>query len=119
MMKRIIGAGLLLALAACGSKLEPEFHALPGMNNYVMIIPEGTDPASLPALAKAHCGTAAQCSVYGWRDKTSAPTALPMTDRELASELFAYDINRTSGLDRALWNCKVYPRNDKSECLAS
>jgi hypothetical protein len=107
----------VLALAGCGSG-APEFRSMRGLNNYAMIVTNGTDPASLPELAKAKCGQVDQCSVYAWRDAASAATALPMTDRDVAAEVFSYSINRNSGFEQALWNCRVYPPPSKAECLS-
>lgn len=113
---------LLLAVTSCGEAgpPKPEFRELPGRDNYVMIVDPAVDVATYPALAKEHCGTAQQCTVLGWNDAAKAATALPMTDLEAASQVFSYSVNRISGHEQSLWNCKVYPRPAKgSECMAT
>jgi hypothetical protein len=110
--------GLVLALAACGGSSSPEFRQMPGQSVYAMIVPKGADPATLPALAKGQCGTAPQCNVYGWPEGAAA-AALPMTDQEAAALLFSYSLNRSTGYEQAVWNCRVYPRRDRAECMAS
>lgn len=95
----------------------PEIRAMPGLNNFAMIIPPAADPAKLPLQAKQHCGEEAVCSVFGWASEFDAARAFPMTDREAAAMLFSYGINRKTGHERVLWNCERYPRADKAECL--
>lgn len=117
--------GCLVLLAIVGvvwlysamAPAKPEFRSMKGLNYFAMIVPEGTDPGTFPALAKERCGEADICSVYAWPDDASAARALPMTDREVSTRLFAYDINRNSGLEQSLWNCRIYPRANKEDCL--
>ena len=115
-MKPAVPIAFAALLAGCG-QAAPDFRALPGQGNFAMVVARGADPASFPALAKAKCGAAVRCSVFAWDDAASAATALPMTDREIKSEVFAYALNRDSGFERSLWNCTVTPRANREECL--
>jgi hypothetical protein len=54
-----------------------------------------------------------------WTDSTKAAASLPMSDAEAASEVFSYSLNRQSGEERSLWNCKVTPRPNRDECMAA
>lgn len=96
---------------------EPEFIQLKGENVYVMIIPAGVDPAKLKPWAKDRCGEVEFCKVFGWTDRASAARALPMTDAELEAQAFSYGVNRFTGYERALWDCKRFPQADKASCL--
>ena len=121
-------AAALLLLSACGSNepesptgaaaSEPEFRELPGMNNWVMIIPSTLAADQWRAAARAKCGAAEFCQVFGWTDPAEAAQALPMTDRELKAQAFSLSINRTSGNDQTLFDCTRFPRDDRSECGA-
>jgi hypothetical protein len=103
--------------AACSGKPAPEFRKLPGLNNYAMIVPTDVAADDLPAIAKEHCGSASHCDVFAWADEAAAARALPMTDREMEALRFHYAVNRDTGFEQLLWNCKVYPRHNSEECL--
>jgi hypothetical protein len=106
-----------MAIAGCGQADKADFRRLGGTGNYVMVVAKGSDPASWPALAKAKCGEAQQCTVLAWDDPAKAATALPLTDPEAAAQVFNYSLNRLTGLERPLWNCRAYPRANRAECM--
>lgn len=106
-----------LFLAGCGAGGEPEFENLGGLGNHAMILPDGANPADLPGWAKDRCGAASQCSIYAWADRAQAARAVPLTDAEVASLAFRYDVNRTTGFERALWDCERFARPDRADCL--
>lgn len=85
--------------------------------DYTLTIPAGLDPTTLPGIAKEQCGTRSHCSVYGWTDRAQTARALPLTDPEFAALAFRYDLNRTTGFERSLWDCKRFPQADKATCL--
>lgn len=114
----------VLALAACDGQVaepnapEPEFRSLPGLNNWAMIIPADLPSDEWRAAARDQCGSADFCGVYGWANPTDAAQSLPMTDREVAAQIFAYSVNRTTGFEQALFDCtRVEPEN-RDECGA-
>lgn len=120
MIRTVVVLAALAALAGCSGEAEPEveFRRLQGLGNYAMIVSKDVDPAILPRLAKEQCGVDTHCSVFAWADSSKAATGFPLTDAEVASQVFSYTLNRASGLERSLWNCAVYPRPDAGECLA-
>ncbi len=92
-----------LTLAACDGQVaeldasKPEFRALPGLNNWAMIIPANIPSDEWRAAARKKCGSADFCGVYGWDNQTDAAQSFPMTDSEVASQIFSYSVNRTTG----------------------
>lgn len=113
-----------LALAACGGQVaeqsaaKPEFRALPGLNNWTMIIPSDIPSDEWRAAAREKCGSADFCGVYGWDNPTDAAQSLPMTDAEVASQIFSYSVNRTTGYEQALFDCTRVERENSDECGA-
>ena len=80
-------------------------------------------PADLPAdqwddAARKECGDRQWCKVFGWTDASFVARAMPMTDREAGALTFSYSLNRATGLDQALWDCRRY-RRATNECLAT
>ena len=113
-----------LLLAACDGQVaepdasKPEFRALPGLNNWAMVIPADIPSDKWRAAAREKCGSADFCGVYGWDNPTDAVQSLPMTDAEVASQIFSYSVNRTTGYERALFDCTRVERENRDECGA-
>lgn len=95
--------------------VEPK--AIGGLGNYAGAIAEGATPDSLEKAARAVCEGQTHCSVYGWRDASQAASAMPMLEREQAALDFSYTLNRSTGLERVLWNCGVW-QGAGDVCLA-
>lgn len=115
----LLAAGLVAGCGAANDKSAAEFIDLGGIGNYAMVASKAVPADQLVDLAKDKCGQEPMCSVHGWNDKALAPRALPMTDAEVMAQVFSYTVNRNSGFERALWNCKVYPRADADQCMAT
>jgi len=119
-----IGCALLLAalavvwIVSLFAAPKPEFVQMRGLDNYAMILPPDAEPAAIEAAAKAKCADKQICNVLGWTDKAQAAQELPMLDREADALAFSYDLNRTTGFERALWDCKRFPQANAGRCLA-
>lgn len=87
------------------------------MGDYALTIPAGFAPDALLGIAKEQCGARSHCSVYGWTDAAQTARALPLTDPEFENLAFRYDLNRSTGFERSLWDCKRFPQPDKASCL--
>lgn len=98
------------------SPANPEFTLI-GRDTYAMVFNAKADPNVLPEIARKHCKKAQFCDVLGWTDSKMAAGAMPMTDRESEALMFQYSLNRTSGHEKALFNCHVWKRQPV-ECFA-
>lgn len=96
----------------------PAFRDLPGLNNFVMIIPAGLPADRFRDAARDKCGSADMCQVWAWLDAADAARAIPMTDREVASLAFSYSVNRSTGHEQTVWDCDRFPRSSGAECMA-
>lgn len=96
----------------------PEFIAMPQPDHFAMIIPEGSQPSNFEGMAKEHCDDRAFCKVFGWADKGRAARALPMSDREVDSIAFSYQINRSNDFEQLVFDCRRYPQQDPINCIA-
>lgn len=101
------------------SASQPEFVSMPGLANYAMIIPPDAKTDALVIAAKDKCGDQDICMVHAWQNKADMARAFPMTDKELASVAFSFSINRTTGHEKALWNCAVFKTKKGNDCLAT
>ena len=90
--------------------------ALPDV--HVAVIPEKLPADEVDRQARAMCAGRQLCKVVGWVDGTKAATAFPMTEREFLAQSYAYDLNRQSGLDRGLFDCRIW-KVAASRCMAS
>lgn len=75
---------------------------------HVAIIPVKLSADDVDREARAKCAGRQFCKVVGWVDGTKAATAFPMTEREFVAQSYAYDLNRQSGLDRGLFDCRIW-----------
>ena len=83
----------------------------------VFVVPRRTDPTIMLSLVLFSCSVKPYCKIMIWTDPKPAPARLPVADELLPSMAFSYLRNRSSGLDKALWNCDLYPRPDPSQCM--
>ncbi len=74
-------------------------------------------PESFPQLAEQACGARDYCKVMGWSDPTTVPTGGQIGDQARAAMSFSYLRNRSAGLERALWNCAQFPREQRQQCM--
>jgi len=97
---------------------EPKFEKITKGQVYAML----ADPA-MPAekyldYAKAKCVGQEWCKVMGWTDAKNKASAMPMLQREVDAQVFDYTLNRSTDLEQALWNCRVFKGKLPTECLA-
>jgi hypothetical protein len=83
---------------------------------YRMVVEPGAP--GLTEKARELCGSASHCSVYAWTDAALAGRGFPFTDRERAGLVFQYDVNRSTGFERSLFDCQAFPQPDANQCLS-
>lgn len=97
---------------------KPEFIRMSTADHFAVIITPQAKPAAVEAAAREKCGEQQFCKVLGWTDRDLAARALPMLDREVAALVFAYTLNRSTGLEQVQWDCGTWPQADKARCLS-
>jgi hypothetical protein len=126
-MRGLTYAGLAVgfALAGCGSgtpSADQSMLALSyrpiGSDIFATVIPRSAKPADIDRAARAQCGGKAWCQVIGWVDADLEATAMPMTNREAAAVAYDLSINRSSGRDRSLFDCRVFTGLPRDRCAA-
>ncbi len=88
----------------------------PGAETFLLELGKGPTPDDWPQLAQTFCAGRAQCRIMAWSDG-AAPVGFPLSSAQIEAMAFAYIHNAQSGLQRALWNCTLYPRPVKRECM--
>lgn len=81
------------------------------------VVPRRFDPGMMLSLVLFSCSVKPYCKVMIWTDAKRAPSKMPLTEDQLQSMAFSYLRNRSAGIDKALWNCDLFPRNDPSQCM--
>lgn len=123
---------LVCALASCGAPSSTGDNAEPAKASTPRIVSAQSIEAPLPVYrmvvepgapgltekARELCGSASHCSVYAWSDATLAGRGFPFTDRERAGVVFQYDVNRSTGFERSLFDCQAFPQPDTNQCLS-
>ena len=74
---------------------------------------------SLAMEALAMCGSQRFCKVVGWREGSDRGEALPIsaTDREAVAFLYIRD--QRTGVDRAMWDCSRFERQNRNQCFGA
>lgn len=68
-------------------------------------------------MAKTKCGAEPFCQVYFWKSGVPLPGAMPFTEPEVAGIVYRYAINRSTGYEQSMWDCKTMPQADPVDCL--
>ncbi len=84
---------------------------------YILRIDPSLDPAQLPTLAQQTCGARPYCKVFAWSNAALMPKAFPVAEDQLVSMAFSYLRNSEQAFEKPLWNCAVFPRTDKKQCI--
>jgi hypothetical protein len=87
----------------------------PGAKTFLLELAHGRLPDDWPELAQTFCAGRDECRIMAWR--SGAPLGFPLSSGQIEGMAFAYIHNAQSGLQRALWNCALYPRPVKRECM--
>jgi len=77
-----------------------------GPDTFSVLVPSAATKSAVEAAAREKCDGKDFCKVLGWTDPDLIARGFPMTDRELEGQVFAYSLNRQSGLDEAVWTCE-------------
>lgn len=89
-----------------------------GSEAYSVIIKPESDYVMTNAAARGLCRGKTFCQVFGFRDATAKPSAMPMTDREVEALIYTYTLNRSSGADDSVADCSFFPTAPKDRCAA-
>lgn len=84
---------------------------------WAVIIPEDVDSIELEVALRAHCGMASNCQILGWTDPRFMARAMPMTNREVEELAFSFMLNRASGFEQMVWDCRRFPQPDPINCI--
>lgn len=83
----------------------------------IVTLNAASSPESFEALAKEKCGLKNYCKVLGWTDGEQAAKSGDVNETQRTSMSFSYLRNTDAGFEKALWNCKQFPRTNKKECM--
>jgi Cell Wall Hydrolase len=86
-------------------------------DTFFIYVDPRTDGTILAETAERTCGTRDYCKVMGWTDRRSIPKGGTADEKALAALAFSYLRNRYEGFEKSLWNCVVFSRADKRQCI--
>jgi hypothetical protein len=86
-------------------------------DSFILIVNPALEPAILTSIAEQKCGDRPYCKVMAWTDRSLAPTDFPVPDSALTTLAFSYLRNQAQGFEKPLWNCAIFPRSDKKQCM--
>jgi hypothetical protein len=88
-----------------------------GKEVFLIYVDPLLEPAALTRMAENACGTRKTCKVFAWADQALMPQGLPLEPSERASMAFSYVRAANSNSGKQKWNCELFPRDKKVECL--
>jgi hypothetical protein len=86
-------------------------------NSFLVTLPAGLIAESFPQLAEQTCGDRPLCKFSAWSDRARTPATLPLEPQQIATMTFSYLRDRSTGYQKALWNCQQIKRNDPTQCM--
>jgi hypothetical protein len=101
-----------------GAAPQPAFRVIGGPDVFAMITPPDMSADAIALAAKGQCGRREFCQVHAWASAIDAAQAFPMTDREAAAQVFVYGVNRSTGYEQLLWDCRRFRRRSANECIS-
>ncbi len=104
------------AVAAAISAVVPRQNRMLG-DTIILTLERGQPPETFPALAEAACGTRTYCKVMGWTNPQLTPNSEAMSDMARAAMSFSYLRDEPRSLERALWNCDEFRRDQPMQCM--
>ncbi len=112
-------ASLALKVDATASKAARDVYTLGSAATapVIVILSPFAQPESYPAMAAALCGQRTFCKLLAWRDARKAPGLPPIEATHLETMSFSFLRDRGGAFEKALWNCRDFPRTDPRECI--
>lgn len=104
------------AVAAAIAAVVPRQNRMLG-DTIILTLERGQPPATFPALAQAACAGRNYCKVMGWTNPQLTPESEAMSEMARASMSFSYLRDEARGLERVLWNCDEFQREQQSQCM--
>jgi spore germination cell wall hydrolase CwlJ-like protein len=87
-----------------------------GKEVFLIYVDPLLESAALTRMAENACGQKKTCKVFAWADQGLMPRGLPLEPTDRASMAFSY-IRTGSNSGKQKWNCELFPRDGKGECL--
>lgn len=110
-----MGAAALAVLPA--SKPIRLLTASAAGDTFLVVLDRTASPDSYPALALETCGDRPFCKFVGWTSAAKAADALPLSDTQVADQVFSYLRNRANSFEKMLWNCTQFKRPHPDQCM--
>jgi spore germination cell wall hydrolase CwlJ-like protein len=88
-----------------------------GKEVFLIYVDPLLDSGALTGMAERACGDRKTCKVFAWADQGLMPRGLPLEPNERASMAYSYVRTGTSKSSKQQWNCDLFPRDGKGQCL--
>jgi hypothetical protein len=114
-------AGVLADEAAAAATLQKVSTELSEADTskdiFIIYVDPLLEPAALTSVAKNACSARKKCKVFAWADQALMPRGLPLDPSDRAAMAYSYIRAADAGAGRSKWNCALFPRPDKGDCL--
>jgi hypothetical protein len=107
----------MMASLGVGTATGDAVFSDPAGGQFILAVDPGSDATSLVGLAEKTCGGLDYCKIMAWPKGAAMPNRLPVNDAEFGTMAFSYLRNRANDFEKPLWNCALFPRDDKRQCI--
>lgn len=102
---------------ADGTAFRPAKREISGDTGARLLLDKSSRAEEYLALAEAKCAGKSYCKILGWLDDNNIPEIGEIGDAARRSMAFSFLRDEKNGFEKALWNCAIYPRADKRQCM--
>lgn len=102
---------------ADGTYFRPAKREIANDNGARLLLEKSSSAEEYLALAEAKCANKSYCKILGWLDENNIPEVGEIGDSARSSMVFSYLRDEKNNFEKALWNCNIYPRADKRQCM--
>jgi spore germination cell wall hydrolase CwlJ-like protein len=88
-----------------------------GKEVFMIYVDPLLDSGALTQMAENACGGKKTCKVFAWADQGLMPRGLPLEPSEQASMAYRYIRSGSAKSSKQHWNCALFPRDSKGQCL--
>lgn len=84
---------------------------------YMLSLRPGGTAEEYLGVAMRLCGQQNICRVMGWADAGQVPPGFPVSPRARGAMTFLYAVDGDKGQAKLQYDCRLFPRADRSQCL--
>lgn len=109
---------LTLTPTALAEKTDLKLSGQQGVHYFFTVsAPWSSNPVYIENVFRSFCSDKRVCITHIWQSNEASPKKLPLSDKEVSSELATFQSNKNTGRSELLWNCKRFKGKNLNNCF--